>query len=172
MTQFEEENFCYTKAFKVIPHLPCEIPTDFHRPRFYLNYQDVLNLEVRAKSIRTDDSVRNVALNQRNCYFEGERKLKFFKFYSRPHCILECKANITFRKCGCVKFHMPRDKDTPVCNYFEMNCVFNHYKAGMAVYSEEELLACTCHSPCNDIKYSFEVLHKAEDAFLTGKKRM
>lgn len=138
--------------FKIIPHLPNEIPTEFHRTRFYMNYNENLGIEVSAKSIRTDYTLRRISPHRRNCYFEGEKKLKFFKSYSRAHCNLECLTNITLGKCGCVKFYMPRDKNTKVCTYAQLECKQN------ANYNTEiEMLACACYSPCNDIKYSHDL---------------
>lgn len=45
---------------------------------------------------------------RRQCYFDEERHLKFFKVYSETNCELECIANYTLSICGCVKFSMPR----------------------------------------------------------------
>lgn len=163
----DSENVCFLTAYTIIPHLPNEIPTEFHHTRFNLHPSESLSIEMQAKSIRSDDSLRRIPPDRRNCYFEGERKLKFFKTYSRAHCNFECVANITLRKCGCVKFFMPRDRSTKVCNYSQLECILNATQNFGSIYSEEELLDCSCYSACNNIKYSYEVYRAGVDSLTT-----
>lgn len=162
LNQGDAENFCFDKFFKIIPHLPNEIPTEFHNTRFNLNYMEGIDIEVQAKSIRADESLRKVPIEKRNCYFEDERKLLFFHSYTRQHCSLECLANFIEKECGCVKFYMPRKKTTKVCPFSKIDCFIKNEKK---FYSENELLSCRCLSPCNQIKYSYEVYRSKMDAF-------
>lgn len=162
----DAENCCGIKMFKIIPHLPSDIPTQLHYNRFYLKYGEYFGIEFEAKSIRTDDTLRTISPDQRNCYFEGEKMLKFFKSYSRAHCNLECMANITLKKCGCVKFYMPRDKNTKICTFTQLECRWNSSHKLTSFYTEDEMMACDCYSPCNDIKYSYNVFRT--DNFVTS----
>lgn len=60
--------------------------------------------------------------DRRQCYFNGERYLRLFRMYTQHNCELECLANYTMAKCGCVKFSMPRDSATPVCGARSVTC--------------------------------------------------
>ncbi len=44
---------------------------------------------------------------RRQCYFDGERQLKFFQIYTKANCELECLTNLTLRYCNCSAFFMP-----------------------------------------------------------------
>lgn len=44
---------------------------------------------------------------QRKCYFDGERELRYFSIYSESNCDLECISNVSQELCGCVAFWMP-----------------------------------------------------------------
>lgn len=44
---------------------------------------------------------------RRQCFFDTERQLRFFKIYTQRNCELECLANFTVKTCGCAKFSMP-----------------------------------------------------------------
>lgn len=44
---------------------------------------------------------------ERRCYFETERQLKFFKRYSKTNCEVECLTNKTIDTCGCSLYWMP-----------------------------------------------------------------
>lgn len=48
--------------------------------------------------------------SRRNCYFENERYLRYFRAYNQFNCELECWANVSLKYCGCVKFSMPSMK--------------------------------------------------------------
>lgn len=44
---------------------------------------------------------------RRQCYFNDERYLRYFRSYSQSNCQVECLTNYTINKCGCAKFWMP-----------------------------------------------------------------
>ncbi len=46
-------------------------------------------------------------ISRRQCYFDGERQLKFFQIYTKANCKLECLTNMTLRYCRCSAFFMP-----------------------------------------------------------------
>lgn len=143
-----EENACEKRTHLIMPHLPNELPFD----AFRLPYGDMMTIDVRVKSFRADESVNKISVEQRECYFEDEKKLKYFKSYTRKNCFTECIANITLHRCGCAKIDMVRDKNTKVCNFTELVCASNIRK----YLREEDYSECACLSSCNDLKYSFD----------------
>lgn len=98
------------------------------------------------KSHKTDTDFRYFHPNNRRCYFEGEKQLKFFQSYTKALCEWECKTNLTLEKCGCVKFSMPRDNTTKICKTSQLECVM-----------DVESPNCECFVPCNDVTYSYKV---------------
>lgn len=131
-------------------HLPNEIPTQFREVHdlIYINYDEIIVVELDAKSFRMDLDLKEFPAVLRKCYFEDERGLKFFKMYSVSHCKLECLANITLEKFGCVRFYMPRDAKTRICMFSEQKNMTG---------PTEDLNGCECYPLCNDIKYSYKV---------------
>lgn len=55
----------------------------------------------------TADELRHFKPNQRKCFFQSEKSLRFFKIYTQTNCEEECLANFTKIECECVKFSMP-----------------------------------------------------------------
>uniref|UniRef100_A0A8D8XDD5 Pickpocket protein 28 n=2 Tax=Cacopsylla melanoneura TaxID=428564 RepID=A0A8D8XDD5_9HEMI len=43
----------------------------------------------------------------RQCLFNKERTLRFYRHYTQRNCILECEANFTLSFCQCVMYFMP-----------------------------------------------------------------
>lgn len=104
-----------------------------------------MEIKIIPKSFRTDDDFRKFSPEIRKCYFEGERKLKYFKTYTKAHCEWECKTNKTLEVCGCVKFSMPRGRNTSICDLISLsNCL-------------PEISNCNCYSPCVEIKYEYKI---------------
>jgi len=68
------------------------------------------NVVLTPRLVATDGVTRTMAPEARECFFHGERRLRFYKIYTQKNCRAECLANVTLRACGCVAFHMPRTK--------------------------------------------------------------
>ncbi|XP_037032181.1 pickpocket protein 28-like [Bradysia coprophila] len=153
------------QGFKISLHTPGEIPQmSKHYFRVPL-LQEVL-VSVKPNMITTSEGLRHYEPNRRQCYFASERKLRFLKVYTQRNCELECLANFTLKACGCVKFSMPRDKDTPICGAAKMNC---YLKAGSNLLKEqfakrltlepgaESVTGCNCLPACTSITYDAEI---------------
>lgn len=94
------------QGFKILLHTPGEVPqVSKHYFRVPL-LQEVL-VSVKPQMITTSDGLRHYSPNRRQCYFNSERQLRFFKVYTQRNCELECLSNYTKSECGCVKFSMP-----------------------------------------------------------------
>lgn len=154
-SEYAEKCISFKEGFKVIFHLPNEMPTIFHNH----DYADISNrrtlITVSAKSYSTDPSLARFPPSKRKCYFARERQLKFFKSYTKAQCELECLTNFTLRECGCVRFSMPRNRTTRVCDLVEMECYETAHKRWPKhdVMSNSSIMPCDCFPPCTDIKY-------------------
>lgn len=102
----------------------------------------------------------NIKFPRRQCYFQDERYLRYFKVYTQSNCELECLTNYTLHKCGCVKFYMPRNSSTPVCGLGMYNC----YKSAEheLIFKEvnSSIIAnCKCLLACTMIDYNSNIHH-------------
>lgn len=94
------------QGFKILLHTPGEIPqVSKHYFRVPL-LQEVL-VSVKPNMITTSEGLRIYEPNRRQCFFDSERSLRFFKVYTQRNCELECLSNFTKSECGCVKFSLP-----------------------------------------------------------------
>jgi amiloride-sensitive sodium channel len=108
---------------------------------------------------QTDENLRSFTPEERGCYFEGERKLKYFKVYSRRNCELETlseflKEHDVF---NCTSFYLLRDDLREVCDHrYE-----NDYRReiGNALKARDQILKNSgCLDECNMIKYRTEII--------------
>ena len=95
------------QGFKVWLHDPAEVPrvgTQYFRAP--LNQEIVV--AIKPDLMTTSAGLKNYDPHRRHCFFAQERQLQFFQSYTQQNCQVECVANYTRTRCGCVAFHMPR----------------------------------------------------------------
>lgn len=137
--------------FEVFLHMPNEIVSPFHKPfNVPINVKDLINLTPIA--FKTDKSLRVYSPSARDCYFEGEKTLKFFKFYTKSNCEFECLAEETLKVCKCVKFSMPRNNSTPICDLDKVKC-YERVKKNWSRISP----TCECFHSCSRIEFTFSL---------------
>ncbi|XP_031638214.1 pickpocket protein 28-like [Contarinia nasturtii] len=151
------------QGFKILLHTPGEVPqVSKHYFRVPL-VQEVL-VSVKPQMITTSEGLRDYTPNGRQCYFNKERQLRFFKVYTQRNCELECLSNFTKLECGCVKFSMPRDRDTSICGFDKIKC-FNDAEDKLLERQFEDGLknernaatGCNCLPACTSITYDAEI---------------
>lgn len=135
------------QGFKVILHSPEEIPQP-SKHFFHVTLSMEVSASVKPNMIKTSKELQSYAPTRKLCFFNSERKLRFFKVYTQRHCELECLSNYTLDHCGCVPFAYPRnwhtclyctvertmllaiffwfftlgDKDAHICGLSKLNC--------------------------------------------------
>lgn len=94
------------QGFKVFLHTPGQI-LKISRHSFRVPLSEEAEILIKPKLITTSHELRDYKPNQRKCFYNSERRLRFFKYYGQHNCEAECLANFTEILCGCVKFSMP-----------------------------------------------------------------
>lgn len=143
-----DSNYCQKvigqniSAITVIIHQPDQFPTYFHDKITIDITGNVTNLYVKAKSQKTNENLRVLDPHVRKCYFDDERKLKYFKRYSKQYCILECQLKIS----ECDPLEIPKKTEKffcpaswPMMAYVESD------------YNESD--SCKCYPNCNYLQF-------------------
>lgn len=154
-------------GFKIYWHMPNEIPGSWHR-YVMVPPQKACNIIMKATRVSTSSDLKRYNPVQRRCYFDDEKELRFFKSYTKSHCDLECLANYTLSKCGCVRFFMPHDKKTPVCNVTRLLCAEDAEDEWLENDNsyQDNKMPCECYPSCAEVKY--EVLMTDKNDFLAS----
>lgn len=85
------------QGFKILLHTPGEIPR-VSKQYFRVPLRSEVVVSVKPNMITTSEGLAGYAPERRQCYFNRERNLKFFKVYTQSNCELECLANYTLCK--------------------------------------------------------------------------
>lgn len=64
---------------------------------------------LKPNMLRTNNALRTYDPIGRQCYYEEERYLRFFRVYTQRNCEMECITNYTVTKCGCSAFYLPSE---------------------------------------------------------------
>lgn len=148
----------YSESFSV--HPTGELPMML-LPENVFEFIGRKNLEVliTPNVIRSDENLKTLGPSDRSCYFDGERKLRFFKVYTMHNCKIECFSNFSRNMCGCVPFDFVRGPETRVCGitYDDVNC-HEISKIDFRDYRPTGVFdSCSCLSPCNSVSYNLEI---------------
>ncbi|XP_023163345.2 pickpocket protein 28 [Drosophila hydei] len=112
------------------------------------------------------DNLHEISAQKRQCFFDDERYLRFFRSYSQSNCQTECLANFTITKCGCVKFWMPKPFDVPVCGLEKIACYTAAQDELNAMLQNQTIqqnidhnakVMCNCMPACTSLEYNFEI---------------
>ncbi|XP_055846251.1 pickpocket protein 28-like [Episyrphus balteatus] len=156
------------QGFKVTLHTPGEEP-QVSKKFVDIPFDQTVLLAVKPRLVTTSDGLRHYQPERRQCYYQNERYLRYFKVYNQVNCQLECLANQTLAKCGCVKFSMPRNSSHPVCGADSIKCmddVIDHsstmkFKLERNPNQFNNLSSfCHCLPTCIEIEYKAELEHQ------------
>lgn len=149
------------EGFKFMLHVPGAIPS-VARQFFKVSLGQKTVINIKPRMITTSKNLEKIHPSRRHCYFDGEKKLRFFKIYTQSNCELECLANYTLKHCGCVKYFMVRDNQTEICNLSRWDCVeesrseYSMHLENVWTYNNDGN-SCNCLPPCTSIFYDSEI---------------
>lgn len=113
---------------------------------------------IKPPSIITSENLRGYEIDKRKCFFDEERQLKFFRYYSQSNCELECYMQFRLDKCGCVDYWMPRYRETPVCSFnttqYKADCNLDDVELAIqeervrTIINANSGLGCNCLPSC------------------------
>ncbi|KAF2903802.1 hypothetical protein ILUMI_02379 [Ignelater luminosus] len=118
-------------GYKIILNHPADVPLA-NKQYFRVPLDQDVVAAVKPNMISASNDLKQYDPEERQCYFIGEKKLKFFKMYTQQNCLLECVTNFTEYICECVGFYMPHDNSTPICGSNMIECLQHaeaHYLA-------------------------------------------
>ncbi|CAO1410220.1 unnamed protein product [Diamesa hyperborea] len=172
---------CFNSNYQIFIHHPMTYPVNV---RNFLDHKEYIDLGrdkdiiIKPKLLVTDEKLRAYSPERRNCYFEGEKVLKFFKSYSYSNCLADCEARVTLDLCGCAFFANLRkfyqsvfgvnlnsifkgDQYVPICGYRNMDC-FNKVMSVFEDTTDSKTVAdCKCLPSCYLLEYDFDVVESS-----------
>lgn len=93
-------------GFKIFLHTPGDV-MKANDLSIRVPFSEEIQISIKPKLTITSEGLRKYSTDKRQCIFNSENPLNFFKFYTQSNCVAECLANYTLQYCGCVKFSMP-----------------------------------------------------------------
>ena len=120
-------------GFKTLVHTPYNFPeVDAVGMAMDKNVQATVG--IRGHHSFITDAANALGLYQKKCLSRSDNikkykdvKLEVFAYYTKKNCILECHANIFFKKCGCLPYYYPDFSSswnmTTNCNHTALQCI-------------------------------------------------
>ncbi|XP_050682729.1 pickpocket protein 28-like [Leptidea sinapis] len=129
-------------------------------------------IEVTPTTYKTDASLRALLPDLRQCFFQNERKLQYFEFYTDSNCQQDLLMRETMEKCKCVMYNWPKTSALePTCSteddFFciknvkevvEQLLIYAYYKDSDEQRQHHQA-SSSCYPSCNDVLYSSQVYY-------------
>lgn len=139
-------------SFSIHLHSPYDYP-GIEKEIHLIPFGSFSQIAITPKVTFTPNRLISYDTSIRHCYFEHEKKLKFFKIYTYSNCELECLVEQTLRDCKCVMFDMPHEKETRMCQTInDTKCTDKSYWR-----LQKNVTKCDCLPTCNEIQYDFKI---------------
>ncbi|XP_053964606.1 pickpocket protein 28 isoform X1 [Anastrepha ludens] len=165
-----EHNFEYAcrsfkQGYKVFLTSPESVPVTTGN-YILVPHGDEVMVSVLPHYVISTDNLHDFSPEKRQCYFNDERYLRYFRFYSQSNCQVECLTNYTINKCGCAKFWMPKPHDVPVCSVEDISCydtaqselrILIQNQTIQATMDPSMKIICDCMPACTSLDYNVEI---------------
>ncbi|XP_068140890.1 pickpocket protein 28 [Drosophila tropicalis] len=162
---FDYDCRSYRQGYKVFLNSPESVPLTSGN-YILVPHGDEVMVSVLPNYVMSTDNLHEISPDKRQCFFDDERSLRFFRSYSQTNCQVECLANYTVSKCKCAKFWMPKPLGTPVCGLDDIPCytaaqdeltmLLQNETAQQSVDPNAQL-SCNCMPSCTSLEYNFEI---------------
>lgn len=114
-----------------------------------MDVNNFVQIDITPIVIKTQDGLRGMSPQKRNCCFEDECPLKFFRIYSKNNCLMECYTKIMYKMCNCSSFELPRIKGQNVCTVQDLWCIAETIDIKLEIEKH-----CQCLDDCNSFRYN------------------
>lgn len=137
-----------------------------NEPPLLLSKDDVIEFDggkfveilITPNVITTDSDLKTFDWQDRECFLEDEKYLRFFKRYTLRNCQIECFSNSSADVCGCVPFDVIRDDATPICELLDYPCVIDLHDDMRLSKMHEKVRSCNCLPLCTSVSYDYEFI--------------
>ncbi|XP_068619383.1 sodium channel protein Nach-like [Battus philenor] len=99
------------------------------------------------------DDVQQLPVSSRQCYFENEHPLSYFKQYRRTDCAEACRITEYEKKCQCTLPYVPGAKEHRICNLTSLDCI---QKKTSKISIPNSIKRCQCLRNCVSREYHVE----------------
>lgn len=151
--QYQTSNiFQPLEGILVIINSPDELSTQIGH-NLYIQDNTDFDITITVEISFIADDLKSWPVEDRNCFLEGEKKLEYFRIYTKSNCEQECLSMAIHKTCGCVPFYLIRAPSHSICGPNQKQCL----KSVEILFEEKFEKDCDCLNLCNHMKYKLSI---------------
>uniref|UniRef100_A0A8W7NZT8 Uncharacterized protein n=1 Tax=Anopheles coluzzii TaxID=1518534 RepID=A0A8W7NZT8_ANOCL len=101
----------FSQGYKLMIHDPGEYPQVSMR-NMRIPFGHEISIALKPQMMITSQSAADFSWEKRQCFFNHERHLRYFKIYNQENCELECLTNVTQAMCGSISYDVETTQTT------------------------------------------------------------
>lgn len=146
------KDMLYTNS-QILLHNPTETPL-VKEMGLTLQAGHETKFRIMPDKIDANENIRSIKPAYRQCVFNNENPLLYYRTYSRRNCEMECEAQLYLEKCNCIKYYMPRIySNSSVCGIKDDPCIRNISRSSTEFKSKEMTCIDICMPSCFDLTF-------------------
>lgn len=146
------------QSFKIQLHSSDDHP-QMHRNFYRIPMSHDIIMSVHPNIMNsTVQLIQNFNQWERQCVAHGDRELHFFKKYTQRNCQLQALAYRQKKTCKCVKYGLPRYKDSSICrSSINLKCIEHLESETVLNIFNGSQISFNCIPSCQSISYDAEI---------------
>ncbi|XP_030388345.1 sodium channel protein Nach [Scaptodrosophila lebanonensis] len=143
----------YSNGFKMLMQEALTYPSAHSLIKFMPQNTEVF-AAVRPEETFCSSAVKALPIEERNCVFQDEVKLRYFRKYMYINCELNCRVTNMVKFCGCYTyfFNLNRTNER-ICSFRDVHCLVENFDK---IITRRRQTQCKCPLICEHIDYDVQ----------------
>lgn len=120
-----------------------------------------IDVLITPEVIVSENYLKSYPKDKRQCMFDGDRWMKYYRNFSEKNCEMECLSAIMKIMCGCTPYRIFASPNVKMCTIDDIYCD-RYYEFYVSRRRSSDFMrkTCNCLPACNSIKYNVEIIPK------------
>ncbi|XP_075236474.1 pickpocket protein 28-like [Lycorma delicatula] len=132
-----------------------ELPQQDTSIAYHIAMNKFTQINAKPTTINTDLALYSLSSTERQCYFQNENQLKFYRYYTHQNCDDECRFGFLLKRC--------RSSTDRICTRSDIKCIsdamrkYTHMHGKMGPGNESTRLPCFCMASCFSLSFKYDI---------------
>ncbi|KAH8372850.1 hypothetical protein KR009_006574 [Drosophila setifemur] len=126
-----------------------------HAAANFIAFNTEVFAAVRPQETFCSGAVKALSVQERNCVFRNEFKLRYFSEHVYPNCELNCRVTNMVKFCGCHTYFFDFNRTTDrICTFRDIPCLVDNFAN---IITRKRSTQCYCPLTCEHLDYDVQI---------------
>ncbi|EDV37462.1 nach, isoform A [Drosophila ananassae] len=126
-----------------------------HSSSKFIAFNSEVFAAIRPQETFCSPAVKALSIEDRNCVFRNEFKMRYFKNYVYPNCELNCRVTNMVKFCNCHTYFFDFNRTTDrICTFKDIPCLVDNFAN---IITRKRSTQCYCPLTCEHLDYDVQI---------------